>query len=186
MQSFFEFLISVINNHYINGLHLFWDSFLWNCLQISSDAKCYSLSCPRHCHWELIVFIVYNFQIWNKKEHNIIISRVISSDMGPMYIETPYIISCRVISCDMGPLYIETPYIIIFTNPSARAGYDTRSIFLSEVYQHPPLRLSVVAIEREAFWSASTRVADFTYLLVIHSYTWNYLTFLACLQIINI
>ena len=44
-----------------------------------------------------------------KKEH-IIISRVISSDKGPMYIETPYI-------------------YILFTNHSTRAGYDTRSIF---------------------------------------------------------
>ena len=29
--------------------------------------------------------------MWNKKEHNIIISSIlISSHMGPMYIETPY------------------------------------------------------------------------------------------------
>ena len=47
----------------------------------------------------LIVVIVYNFQTWNKKEH-IISSRVISSHMGPMYIETPYI-----------TMNIETPYI---------------------------------------------------------------------------
>ena len=33
--------------------------------------------------------------------------------MGPMYIETPYIIISRVISNHMGPMYIETPYIII-------------------------------------------------------------------------
>ena len=32
--------------------------------------------------------IVYYFLIWNKKEHNIIISRIINSHMGPMYIET--------------------------------------------------------------------------------------------------
>ena len=41
--------------------------------------------------WGLIVVIVYYFQIWSKKEHNIIISRVINSHMGPMYIEIPYI-----------------------------------------------------------------------------------------------
>ena len=35
--------------------------------------------------------MVFYFQIWNKKEHNIIISRVISSHMGPMYNETPCI-----------------------------------------------------------------------------------------------
>ena len=40
-------------------------------------------------HWEqgLIVVIVYYFQIWNKKGHNVIISRIISSHMGPIYIE---------------------------------------------------------------------------------------------------
>ena len=37
-----------------------------------------------------MVVIVYYFQIWNKKEHNIIISRAISSHMDPMYIETPH------------------------------------------------------------------------------------------------
>ena len=33
--------------------------------------------------------MVYYFQIWKEKEHNIITSRIISSHMGPMYIETP-------------------------------------------------------------------------------------------------
>ena len=37
-----------------------------------------------------------------KNKHNIIISRVISNYMGPVYIETPYI-----------TMYIETPYITI-------------------------------------------------------------------------
>ena len=46
-------------------------------------------ACSRHCDQGLIVVIVYYFQIWNKKEH-IISSRVISSHMGPMYIETSY------------------------------------------------------------------------------------------------
>ena len=40
------------------------------------------------------------FKTETKKEHNIIIIRVISSHMGPMYIETPYTI-----------MSIETPYI---------------------------------------------------------------------------
>ena len=35
IQSFFEFLVSVINHYYINSLHLFWDSFEWFC----RDAK---------------------------------------------------------------------------------------------------------------------------------------------------
>ena len=66
-----------------------WDDF---CLQISSDAKYFFFSCPRHCDQGLIVVIVYYFQIWNKKKHNIIISWVISSHIGPMYIKTPYIL----------------------------------------------------------------------------------------------
>ena len=44
----------------------------------------------RHYDQALIVFMVYYFPVC-KKEHNIIISRVISSNMGPMYIETPNI-----------------------------------------------------------------------------------------------
>ena len=47
------------------------------------------VSCSRLCNQGLIVFKVYYFKIWTKKEHNLIISRVISSHMGPMYIETP-------------------------------------------------------------------------------------------------
>ena len=39
MQFFFGFLVSVINRYHINGLHLFWDSLEWFCLQISSDTK---------------------------------------------------------------------------------------------------------------------------------------------------
>ena len=51
------------------------------------------LTSPRHRGQGLIVVTVYYFQIWNKKEHNIIISRVISSQIGPMYIDTRYIYS---------------------------------------------------------------------------------------------
>ena len=60
------------------------------CLQISSAAK-HFLSYPRHCDQGLIVVIVYYSNIWNKKEDNVIISRIISSHMGPIYIETAYI-----------------------------------------------------------------------------------------------
>ena len=101
MQSFFEFLVSVINHYHINGWHVFGDSLEWLCRQISSEVKYFFLSCSRHCNQGFIVDIVYYFQIWNKKEHNIIISIVISSHIGPMYIETP----------NMGPIFIETPYI---------------------------------------------------------------------------
>ena len=43
----------------------------------------------RNFDQELIIFMVY-FQIWNKKERKIIISRDISGHMGPIDIETPY------------------------------------------------------------------------------------------------
>ena len=43
------------------------------------------------------MYIIYYFQIWNKKEHSIIISRVISSQIGSMYFETPYTIAFSVI-----------------------------------------------------------------------------------------
>ena len=88
MQSFFEFLVSVINHYHMNGLHLLWDRFEWLCLQISSEEECF-LSCPRRCDRGLTVVIVYYFQIWNKKD--IIISRVISCHEGSMYIDTCYI-----------------------------------------------------------------------------------------------
>ena len=63
----FEFHVSVINPYHINGLHLFWDNYKWFCLLISSDAKCFFFSSPKHCDRVLIVVIVYYFQIWNKK-----------------------------------------------------------------------------------------------------------------------
>ena len=34
--------------------------------------------------------------------------------MGPMYIETPYIIISRVISSHMGPMYIDILFTLIF------------------------------------------------------------------------
>ena len=41
----------------------------------------------RHCDQRMIVVLVNYFQIWNKKEQ-IINSRVISSDVSPMYIDS--------------------------------------------------------------------------------------------------
>ena len=87
---FFGFLVSVINHYHINELHLFWDSFEWFCLQISSDAKYF---CPllSKALWSRINSCYRMlFLIWCKNEHNII-SWAISSYMGAMYIETPYI-----------------------------------------------------------------------------------------------
>ena len=80
-----------IETSYINGLHLFLDNFDWFCLQINSDIKYFFISCPMHCDQGLIVVIIYYFKIRNKKEHNIISSRVIRSHMVPMYTETPCI-----------------------------------------------------------------------------------------------
>ena len=97
MQSFFfQILVSVKKHYHINGLHLFWDSSEWFCLQIRNDAKYFLLSFPSHCNQRLIVAIISYFQIWNKKEHNIIISKVINSHMDPMYNETPYIFNIYV------------------------------------------------------------------------------------------
>ena len=59
-------------------------------LQISSDVAYFFLSCPKHCDRGLIVVIVYYFQIWNKKEHNIISGRIITSCVGPIYNTTLY------------------------------------------------------------------------------------------------
>ena len=77
---FFKFLVSVVNHYHINGLHLFWNSF---------HAKWFFLSCPRHCDRELVV-VIFKFET-KKKEHNVIINRVISSHIGSVYIETLYI-----------------------------------------------------------------------------------------------
>ena len=48
-------------------------------------------------------FTLSYFKLWNKTKKHIISSRVISSQMGVMYTETPYI------SSHMGSMYIETP-----------------------------------------------------------------------------
>ena len=53
-------------------------------------SKIFFLSCPKHCDRGLIVVMAYPFRFWNKKEHKIIVSRVISSQIGPMYIKTRY------------------------------------------------------------------------------------------------
>ena len=91
---FFKFLVTAINHYHINGLHLFWDSFEWFCLQISKWRKIFFFSGLRRKIFffsdrGLIVIIEYYCLIRNKKEHNISSSRVINSHMGPMYIETP-------------------------------------------------------------------------------------------------
>ena len=88
MQSFFEFLFTVINHH-INGLLLFWNNF--EILYSNKEwRKIFSLFSPKHCVRELVVIIEFYFQIWKKKElYNII--TVISSHMSPMHIDTPYI-----------------------------------------------------------------------------------------------
>ena len=51
------------------------------------SCKIFFLSCLRHCDRKLIVGTVYCFQIWNKKELNII-SRDTSSHIDLIFIET--------------------------------------------------------------------------------------------------
>ena len=92
MQSFFKFLVTVINHYPSNGLHLFWDSFEQSSLQIS-DAKCFRLlSKALWLRINSCYSILFSNLKQNKKKY-IIISRVISSHMGPMYIETLYVSS---------------------------------------------------------------------------------------------
>ena len=61
------------------------------CPPKSNDGKYFFCSCLKHWDQGLIIIIVYYCIIlYTKKEQNIIISRVISSHMGPIYTETPY------------------------------------------------------------------------------------------------
>ena len=89
MHSFLEFLVSIINHYYINGLNLFWNSFELFCLLLSSDTKYLFLSRLNHYDRGLIAVIVYYFQIWNKKKEYSISSWVISSHIGPKFNDTP-------------------------------------------------------------------------------------------------
>ena len=59
MQSIFWFLVSLINHYHINGLHLFWDSFEWFCLQISNDTKYFSSLVQRYRDRGLVIAIAY-------------------------------------------------------------------------------------------------------------------------------
>ena len=104
------FLIIIISASWI--CNLFWVSCLsnkwllyqwvasilrqfWIILSPNKEwGKIFFFSCPRHCDRGLIVDIEFCFQIWNKKEDNIISSRVISSHIGLMYSGTPW--SCKI------------------------------------------------------------------------------------------
>ena len=72
-------------------LHQFCENFEWLDLQISRGTKYFFFSGPNQWDWGLIVVIVYYFEIWNIKQNSVSISRVISSHIGPMNIETPFI-----------------------------------------------------------------------------------------------
>ena len=84
---FFQWLISGIDNNHINGLHLFWDSFVWFCQQISCGAKYFPLLSK--ASWSMISSC-YSILFSNLKQKNNIIRRFISNQMGPMYIKIPY------------------------------------------------------------------------------------------------
>ena len=81
-------------------------SFEWICFQINSDGKYFFFSCPKNCDQGLIVVIVYYFQIW--------LSRVISSHMGPMYIETPYIYMCMCLYVYICACFYIYVYVFIY------------------------------------------------------------------------
>ena len=98
--------------------------------------KIFFLFGSKNCDRGLTVIIVDYFPIWSKKERNNIIGRIISNRIGPMYIETPYIIINRVISSHIGPIYIKTPYIIIIRAISSYMGpiyIETPYIIISSV-----------------------------------------------------
>ena len=63
---------------------------------------------------------MYYFQIWNKKEVNIIISsRVINRHMGPMYIGTPYIfekILCYIQPNSFGKWFKQSEIVYLVRN----------------------------------------------------------------------
>ena len=114
MQSFFEFLVSAINHYHINGLHVFWISFEWFCLQINTDTKycsflikdivieviykalCFDVAqgrmngAPNETRLWLRLNSCYSILFSNlkQKEHNIIICSGFSCHMDPMYIES--------------------------------------------------------------------------------------------------
>ena len=87
------------------------------------------LSCPMHFDRGLIVFIEYNFQIWNKKEHIIIIRSGISScgglstfrslrDLLSGFVSTnttKVLRACKQMECNNNK-YQETNHLIIITN----------------------------------------------------------------------
>ena len=52
--------------------------------------KIYFIFCPKQYDWGLTFVTVYYFHFRNKKEHILIISRLISSHIVLMYIETSY------------------------------------------------------------------------------------------------
>ena len=67
------------------SVEFFLHSFEWFCLQINSDINYFCVF--SNALWLRIT--VYCSQIWNRKEHNLLSSRVISSQMGPTYTDTP-------------------------------------------------------------------------------------------------
>ena len=60
-------------------------------LKIFSDAKYVFFFCLRRWDRGLKVVRVNYFQIWNINEYNMVISRVISSQISPMYFETLFL-----------------------------------------------------------------------------------------------
>ena len=112
MPYFLELLVSIINRYHINELHLFWKSFEWFCVQISSDAK--SFSSLSKALWSRInsCYCIL-FQIWNIKEHNIIVIRVINSLMGPMYLRHPILLLVALLAVTWFPYILRHPISLL-------------------------------------------------------------------------
>ena len=65
-------------------------NFQWKfaCTVLKNWCKIVFFSCSRHCDPELVIVIVYSFQIWNKKKNTILLVIELRAVTFFMYIET--------------------------------------------------------------------------------------------------
>ena len=85
--------VSVINHYHIDGLHLFWDRFESFCFQIRSDTDYFSSLAQGIVITDSSCNSMLFSNLKEKKVHYIIISRVITSHIGPMCVETHCILN---------------------------------------------------------------------------------------------
>ena len=115
-------------------LHLFWDSFWWFCLQISSDTKYFFLSCPRHCDQELIVVIVYYFPIWNKKKKDttLLLVELIAVTWVPCILRHPILIEKRLSFLDSETVWCWSTNLVYLLTWHSEGFNVGKLIFLHE------------------------------------------------------